>query len=442
MAQYLQDPSVFNLGCQFKLSGHIQREDSERCVLELGQRHEAFRTAFIADPDNFNEPTMAVLRKPKLHLERRERATQADVDAEMELLNHEYKLEQGEVIRMKLISIDDHTHHVLFGFHHIAMDGFSFNTLLSDINMLYDRAAMEPVRVQYSDFATRQRAQVLDGTLNNDYKFWEDMFSTQEEGGDVKRDFPEPFPLFKMARSSRQPLDDYDYQEVKLDLDTRTVRQIKAQCRRHKITTFHIFLSVLRVFLFQHLEVDDVVIGIADVNRVDADIEQTIGSMLNLLPLRFKKGDGDDGIPFKSISENVRNAVSEALAHSKLPFDALLEKLDIPRSTTHSPLFQAIMDYRPLQPGYRPTLFGGEVSGSATVGKNGYDLTLDVNEVDRNDIHVALRVQKYLYSQEATQVLFDSYMRLIKTFAADFNGPVSSAALWDPKATEAAMQLG
>jgi hybrid polyketide synthase/nonribosomal peptide synthetase ACE1 len=443
LAQYLQDPNVFNLGCQFKLSGRIQKEDSERCVFELGQRHEAFRTAFIGNPDNFNEPTMAVLRTTKLRLERREGATEADVEAEMkELLSHEYRLEQGEVIRMKLISVDDHTHHVLFGFHHIAMDGFSFNTLLSDINMLYDKAALDPVRVQYSDFATRQRAQVMDGTLDNDYKFWEDMYSTKDGNGDVKRDFPEPLPLFKIARSSRQPLDDYDYNEIKLDLDTRTVRQIKAQCRRHKITTFHFFLSVLRVFLFRHLEVDDLVIGIADANRVDADIEQTVGFMLNLLPLRFKKADSDDDMPFKSISENVRTTVYEALAHSRLPFDALLEKLNIPRSTTHSPLFQAFMDYRPFQPDYRPTLFGGEVSGTATVGKNGYDLTLDVNEVDRNDIRVALRLQKYLYSQESTQVLFDSYMRLVKTFAADSNSPVSSAALWNPKEAEAATQLG
>ena len=461
LAQYLQDPNVFNIGCQFKLSGKIQRDDSDRCVFELGQRHEVFRTAFIGDPENFNEPTMAVLRKTKLHLERREGATEADVDAEMEeLLNHEYRLEQGEVIRMKLVSINDHTHHVLFGFHHIAMDGFSFNTLLSDINMLYDRAAMEPVRVQYSDFATRQRAQVMDGTLDSDYKFWEDMYSTREgdglsgdrqsgtDAGDsptrghVRRDFPEPLPLFKMARSSRQPLDDYDYQEVKLDLDTRTVRQIKTQCRRNKITTFHFFLSVLRVFLFRHLEVDDLVIGIADANRVDSDVEQTVGFMLNLLPLRFRKADGDDDRPFHSISEDVRNTVYEALAHSRLPFDALLEKLNIPRSTTHSPLFQAFMDYRPFQPGYRPTLFGGEVSGAATVGKNGYDLTLDVNEVDRNDIRVALRLQKYLYSQESTQVLFDSYMRLVKTFAADSIGPASAAVLWDAKDADAATQLG
>ena len=443
LAQYLQDPNVFNLGCQFKLSGQIKRKDSERCVFELGQRHETFRTAFIGDPENFNEPTMAVLRTTKLRLEHREGATEADVEAEMqELLNHEYRLEQGEVIRMKLISINDNTHHVLFGFHHIAMDGFSFNTLLSDINMLYDKAAIEPVRVQYSDFATRQRAQVMDGSLDNDYKFWEDMYSIRGEGGDVKRDFPEPLPLFKLARSSRLPLDDYDYNEVKVDLDTRTVRQIKAQCRRHKITTFHFFFSVLRVFLFKHLSVDDLVIGIADANRLDADIEQTVGFMLNLLPLRFKKADGDDDKPFKTISEDVRTTVYEALAHSRLPFDALLEKLNIPRSTTHSPLFQAFMDYRPFQTGYQPTLFGGEVTGSATVGKNGYDLTLDVNEIDRNDIRVALRLQKYLYSQESTQTLFDSYMRLVKTFAADSTCPVSSAALWDPKEAEAASQLG
>ena len=442
LMQYLQDPTTFNLLCHVKCTGPVCYDDVDRCVIELGNRHEIFRTAFFADPERMNEPTMGVLKETPLRLERRRAVSAAEVDTEIdELLNYEFKLEQGETIRMKMVSLDDMTHHVLFGLHHIAMDGFSFNVLISEINMLYDRQPLGPVSMQFSDFAIRQRLQVTDGSLDGEFQFWKDMYSIKLPSGEVKPDFLEPLPLFSLAQSPRKSLDNYEFEESLLVLDTRTVRQIKAQCRRHKITTFHFFLGVLRTFLFRHLDVDDLVIGIADANRVDNALDSTMGFMLNLLPLRFKNENGDKISPFKDIAVDTRNAAYNALGHSKLPFDALLEKLDIPRSTTHSPLFQVWMDYRPFKPDYMPTMFGAEANGAPTVGRTGYDLTLDVNEMNGTDIRVSFRTQKYLYSAESTQMLFESYMRLVKTFAANFDMHVDSVPLWDQKDIGAAMTL-
>ncbi|KAL8900612.1 MAG: hypothetical protein Q9207_005617 [Kuettlingeria erythrocarpa] len=444
LMQYLQDPTTFNLLTHMKCTGPINYDDADRCVQELGNRHEVFRTAFFADPERMNEPTMGVLKETPLRLERRRATSTAEVEAEVdELLKYDFKLEQGETIRMKMISLNDITHHVLFGIHHIAMDGFSFNVLISEINMLYDRKPLGPVSMQFSDFASRQRLQVADGSLDGDLQFWKDVYSVKLPSGHVKPDFPEPIPLFAVAQSPRKSLDNYEYEESMLNLDRRTVRQIKAQCRRHKITTFHFFLAALRTFLFRHLDVDDLVIGIADANRTDHALDGTLGFMLNLLPLRFKNQGGlTSQSPFKDMAMDARNKAYSALSHSKLPFDALLEELDMPRSTTHSPLFQVWMDYRPVKSEYMPTVFGGEASGTPTVGRTGYDLTLDVSETNDIDICVSFRTQKYLYSADATQMLFDSYMRLVKTFAASFDAKVESAPLWDERDMEAAKTLG
>ncbi|KAE8150730.1 hypothetical protein BDV25DRAFT_139560 [Aspergillus avenaceus] len=443
LMQYLQDPTTFNLLCHIKCTGPIRYEDADRCVMELGNRHEAFRTAFFADPERMNEPTMGVLKETPLRLERRYGTSEADVDVEAEeLLNYEFKLEQGETTRLKMISLDDNTHHVLFGFHHIAMDGFSFNLLLAEINMLYDKEPMRPVQMQFSDFAESQRLQVENGSMDTELQFWKDMYSIKLPSGEVKPDFPEPLPLFSLARSSRQSLDNYEFEESRLVLDARTVRQIKSQCRRHKITTFHFFLGVLRTFLFRHLEVDDLAIGIADANRVDNALDTTMGFMLNLLALRFKNESQYRNAPFKDVALDARNMAYNALSNSKVPFDVLLETLDIPRSTTHSPLFQAWMDYRPFKPDYMPKMFGSEASGTPTVGRNGYDLTLDVNEVNGTEIRVSFRTQNYLYSAESTQMLFDSYMRLVTAFASSFDTSVDSVPLWNPRDIESAITLG
>lgn len=435
LIQYLRDPTTFNLLCHVIFTGDIRFEDADRCIKELGNRHEVFRTCFFADQDNMNEPTLGVMEESHLRLERRSANSKADVDAEgEELMKYEYKIEQGETIRMKMISLPDSTHHLLFGFHHIILDGFSFNLLLAELNPLYDGQQLEPVKTTFSDFSVRQRQQVTDGSLDKHFQFWKDVYT----------DFPEPLPLFSLARSSRRSLDLYDFHETSIVLDTRTHRQIKSQCRRYKITPFHFFLAVLRTFLGRHLGVDDLVIGVADANRVDSSLDETVGFMLNLLPLRFKDEPEASGKQnrFKDVAQKARDTVYEALAHSALPFDALLERLEVPRSGTHSPLFQAWMDYRPIKPGNRPTLFGSEANGTQTVGRNGYDLTLDITELDDSEPRISFRTQKYLYSDRANTLLFESYMKMVRAFAAKFETPVESVPLWNPRDIEAAKTLG
>ncbi|KAK8879233.1 hybrid NRPS/PKS enzyme [Apiospora arundinis] len=435
LIQYLRDPTTFNLLCHVIFTGDIRFDDADRCIKELGNRHEVFRTCFFADQDNLNEPTLGVMEESHLRLERRFADSKADVDAEgEELMKYEYKIEQGETIRMKMISLPDSTHHLLFGFHHIILDGFSFNLLLAELNPLYDGQQLQPVKTTFSEFSVRQRQQVTDGSLDKHFQFWKDVYV----------DFPEPLPLFSLARSSRRSLDLYDFHETSIVLDTRTNRQIKSQCRRFKITPFHFFLAVLRTFLGRHLGVDDLVIGVADANRVDSSLDETVGFMLNLLPLRFKNDSEASGKKntFKDVAQKARDTVYEALAHSALPFDALLERLEVPRSGTHSPLFQAWMDYRPIKPGNRPTLFGSEANGTQTVGRNGYDLTLDITELDDSEPRISFRTQKYLYSDRANTLLFESYMKMVRAFAAKFETPVDSVPLWNPRDIEAAKTLG
>ncbi|KAH9905503.1 hypothetical protein F4778DRAFT_803016 [Xylariomycetidae sp. FL2044] len=442
LRQYLRDHTTFNLLCQVKFTGDLRFDDAERTIAELGNRHEIFRTCFFADPEDMNQPTLGVMEKSHLRLERRAAVSEADVDAEGdELMKYDFKIEQGETIRMKMVSLPNSTHHLLFGFHHIILDGFSFNLILAELNPIYDHQALEPVKMPFSEFAIRQRKQVEDGHMDDHFQYWKDIFTARSPSGDTHADFPEPLPLFNLAQSTRKSLDVYEFHESALVLDARTNRQIKAHCRRHKITPFHFFLAVLRIFLGRHLDVDDLVIGIADANRVDSSVDSTVGFMLNLLPLRFR-GNGNKKENFNEVAQATRDTVYEALAHSALPFDALLERLAVPRSASHSPLFQVWMDYRPIKPGNRPTLFGSEANGTQTVGRNGYDLTLDITELDDSEPRISFRTQKYLYSSRATKMLFESYMRLVTAFAANISAPTDSTPLWNPADIESAKTLG
>ena len=430
LRQYLEDPTTFNLLCRTKLSGHLKVADLERAVSAVGQRHEAFRTAFFANAEQMNEPTQGVLASSRLHLEKKSIVAEADTIQECEsLMKHTFDLEQGESIRILLLSLNPTTHFLVFAFHHIAIDGFSFNLLLADLNKLYAGQSLPPVSCQFTDFAANQRKAVESGAMKGELEYWKNMFST----------FPDPLPLFPMAKvNSRLPLKRYDYQQIELVLDSKTASQVRDTCRRYKSTTFHFFLAVLKIFLFRFLDIEDVCVGMADANRTESNSTGTIGFLLNLLPLRFRANTKQN---FAEAIKEARDKAYSALAHSKLPFDVLLEELDIPRSSTHSPLFQVFMDYRQLAV-KSPKMLGAQADGVASTGRTAYDLTLDVNEVSGDEIKIAFRTQKYLYSQSSTEILFKSYIRLVKEFSSSLDVAPSKVQLFDSADTKAAINLG
>lgn len=197
LMRYLEDPTTFNLTCRLQFTGRIRENDAERAIAGLGQRHEAFRTAFFSDPSRLNEPTQGVLAEEDspLRLEKRRIKNEDEVEKETEeLMKYIFKLHRGESIRIKLLSLSDTKHYLIFGFHHIAIDGFSFNILLSEINKMYDGEVLPPVACQFSDFAERQRRAVEEGTMDGEMQFWRGEYP----------DFPEPLPLFPVAHGSKR----------------------------------------------------------------------------------------------------------------------------------------------------------------------------------------------------------------------------------------------
>lgn len=197
LMRYLEDPTTFNLTCRLQFTGRIREHDAERAIAGLGHRHEAFRTAFFSDPSRLNEPTQGVLAEEDspLRLEKKRIKNEDEVTKETdELMKYIFKLHRGESIRIKLLSLSDTKHYLIFGFHHIAIDGFSFNILLSEINKIYDGETLPPVTCQFSDFAERQRKAVEEGKMDGEMQFWRGVYP----------DFPEPLPLFPVAHGSKR----------------------------------------------------------------------------------------------------------------------------------------------------------------------------------------------------------------------------------------------
>lgn len=419
-SMWLKDRTRNNTGIIVRIRGPIRIHDLESGLVGIHERHEVFKTAFFEDPGNNNQPTMGIMASPKFRLERKTIQNEKEtVVALNSLLEHEYDLQGGNVSRVQLLTLSDDLHFLVFGGHHITVDGFSLNILLSEIDQLYAGQKLPPVSCHFSDFAVRQQREVQAGKMDQDFQYWSNIF----------RDLPEPLPLFPNAKEQfRSEIQTYDNEQVSVILDAGIASDILNLCRKLKTNGIHFYLAVLNIFLFRHLHIQDVCIGIIDSNRVtDSSLISTVGCLFNMLPLRFRSNLSQT---FSKSLVEVRGTVNSAIEHSRLPFSVLLEKLKVPQSQNFTPLFQVNLNYRQILP-QRNTTLDLEIDGTLVVGRSAFDLSVDIMETPGSGLTIHFRSQKALYSRDATKILLDSYVHMLKSFAANSSLDPSKATLWD-----------
>ncbi|GAA3184764.1 hypothetical protein GCM10020255_080790 [Rhodococcus baikonurensis] len=128
---------------------------------------------------------------------------------------------------------------------------------------------------------------------------------------------------------------------VPIVIDAATVEQLAALARRSGTTQFMVVHAILAVVLARLGATDDVVIGTPVAPRAtrtgfpDRDVRQ-FGTLRTPV---------DHRASFTDLLEGVRDRDLAAFAHSELPFEVLVDALDLDRSTTRHPLFQVMLSY-------------------------------------------------------------------------------------------------
>ncbi|PWY81896.1 putative hybrid NRPS/PKS enzyme [Aspergillus heteromorphus CBS 117.55] len=431
LSSYLEDKTTFNVTFSICLRGQLRVDGLAQAVATVGQRHESLRTRFFTDQNH--QPMQAILESSILRLEKRTVSGAQEVEKEFaRLKDHVYDLENGQTMRIILLSITPTIHQLLLGYHHINMDGVAFEIFFSDLQKAYDDALpADNGLLQYPDFAVRQRKQYTDGKWSTQLEYWRKEFAS----------IPPPLPLLPLSAStSRVPLTEYATHLASYRIPSELSAQVHDTCKRMKVTPFQFYLAVYRIMLSRFAEVDDICIGVSDANRTDSDVQQSLGCYLNLLPVRFSTS-----LATNSFSQAVRDTkarAQQAFANSVVPFDVLLNELNVPRASNHSPLFQVLLNYRQGVAERRRfcdcdcdwTHFDG--------GQTAYDLNLDIVDNAGGDALLRLSVQKEYYSALDCDIFLKSMVHLVTVFSHNPATRLNRPALHAADSVDDAISLG
>ncbi|XEU96090.1 hypothetical protein FSHL1_001375 [Fusarium sambucinum] len=424
LQQFLQDTTTYNVTMHYRISGPLRLKDLGEAFQQVIQRHETLRTAFFIDTET-DLPRQAVLKHSPFSLDVKHNTT---AKAEYEgMQKMTYDLEKGDVVRVVIVPNSDDEHDLIFGFHHIALDGFSAQIMVRDLAMAYSGQTLKPKELGYLDFAIAQKAAKLPTDIID---YWKAEFE----------DLPPTLPVFDFAETKmRIPLTDYTTRAYERTLPAEAGAKTKAAARDLGVTPFHIHLAALQVVLSDLASTNDVCIGITDANKNDAAFMDAVGFFVNLLPLRLQSRASQT---LAGLACDAKTKANHALARSQIPFDVLLDELKLPRSTMHSPLFQVVLNFKMGSTQKVPLADCQAQLVTFKDANNPYDLTFDIETYNDGSTSIVVKTQEYLYTQSELGFILDRYTDVLSLFASESSQTLGQVCKPSTSQIQKALSLG
>ncbi|NMY95333.1 non-ribosomal peptide synthetase [Pseudomonas proteolytica] len=330
--------SAYTIPGALRLRGELDEDALQASFAQLIQRHEALRTRFYERDgqgyqrvDAQREFAVQVIDLRDLPVvEREARAAQIREDE----ARTQFDLEQGPLLWVTLVRLDDEDHQLLVTMHHIIADGWSLNVLIDEFSRLYAAAsqgqplALPALAVQYADYGSWQRQWLAEGEGQRQLAYWQRQLGDEHPTLNLATDHP---------RSAQQRHSASRY-SVRLDADLGAA--IRQTAQAHQATPFVLLLAAFQSLLHRYSGQRDIRIGVPNANRGRHETQGLIGFFINTLVLR---AEVDARLPFSELLTATRLAATEAQAHQDLPFEQLLEAFPQAREQG---LFQVMFNHQ------------------------------------------------------------------------------------------------
>ncbi|KAG5815690.1 hypothetical protein H9Q74_003377 [Fusarium xylarioides] len=428
LSQFSKDDTSYNCVYVYKVTGNIQIPRLKRAVSTVANHHDSLRTCFFPRPGS-GEPVQGLLASARDFFKQVKDEDGHTLEHETKAWrNHAWQLSDGDVLRVILVNHGPEQHSLIIAYHHIAMDGVSMHLFLRDLNAVYLGHKLDSSLKQYMDISVEERKAIESGQMDDRVSYWSNLHSPPSD----------TLPLFPFARVKSRPIPKtYHNVESLIDIGNDLSEQIKRASQSLRITPFYFYLAALQTLFNRLLSIEDICIGVTDANRSKSSL-QTIGFFLNLLPLRFNV---QKDTKFSDLVTNTAQHYRAAQVNMGVPFDVILDKANVPRESTSTPLFQVAMNYR--QGNFSEIPLGG----SSLDFKDGfdaqspYDLAFSITPNNKTT-YVQVVAREDLYTGEGTDTLLSAYLALLRDASRDVSKSLETINLYDQTGIDKALSLG
>jgi hypothetical protein len=336
-----------------------------RSMTEIVRRHEIWRTTYAETngrlaqiihpaPESFPLAVSDLRNLPESERDR-EGVALATKDAEVP-----FDLEQGPLIRVRLITLRDNEHRISATAHQSVVDGVTvFDIFPNELTTLYESFASsetsrlaEP-KAQFADFACWQRKRLGD-VRENQLAYWQ-----RKLGGEL--------PVLQWPNGgARPPQQTYRGAMYAFTMPSELASSLKELGRREGGTLFMVVLAGFFALLHRYTGQDDIIIGtLSPCGRKQSAFQRCMGYFLNPVALRANLS-GSPSV--RSLLAQMREVTLGAISNDDVPISMIAERLQIKPDASRHTFFTVALSLAPdvasLPPGWSMTYMDVESGGA------------------------------------------------------------------------------
>ncbi|WP_223305976.1 non-ribosomal peptide synthetase [Massilia sp. NR 4-1] len=377
MAQMDGAGSAYHIPLGLWLDGELNEAALRAALDAIVARHEALRARFVQEGEQVlqrfaDSGCGFALLDMDLSARPADEAKEEALRLAAEEAAVPFDLENGPLLRGRLLRLAPRRHLLLITQHHIVSDGWSKGIFMRELSALYQAFAagganpLAPLALQYADYAVWQRSQGNSSELASQAAYWQATLAGAPTLLEMPADRPRP---------ARQ---DYAGAFLPYRLTPELTARLQALSESLGVSLFTVILASWALLLGRLAVQNEVVIGTPSANRGQGGTEKLIGFFANTLALRLDLG-GEPSVA--ELLQRVRQQVQAAQEHQDLPFDQVVDLLRPERSLAYSPLFQAMLVWQSAGEDGMPELPGIEVAAQRSAQRTAkFDLTLAMGE--------------------------------------------------------------
>jgi amino acid adenylation domain-containing protein len=319
-----------------RLRGDLDADALDAALQDVAARHESLRTVFAGGADG--GPVQRIRDGARVPFRRVTGHVGVVVAAE---LARPFDLAEEIPLRAVLVEAGAGEHVLVLLLHHITTDEWSDRPFLDDLATAYaarragEEPAFVPLAVQYADYAL-WHAELLGAADDPESRAARqlDFWARALDGA--------PDEVALPTDRSRPARPTFAGGTIDVPLDAGTVAGLRAVARDAGASTLMVLHAAVATLLHRLGAGDDIPLGAPVTGRTDERLDDLVGFFVNTVVLRT---DLSGAPTFTELVARVRHADLAAFAHSDVPFEAVVERLNPPRALARNPLFQVMIGH-------------------------------------------------------------------------------------------------
>lgn len=381
----------------FDIKGELNVAVFTKSVQLLVNSHEALRMNYFLSEQKLPQLSISEYRKQEViycdlsDLTEEEKMRRVR-EAAQECRSRDRDLSQGDIMDMHLFYMGKNRYKILWGCHHIAIDGWCMSLILKELFEIYDKAL-------------NGRDQIVDEAPYSEYLSWLEMRDNEtakKYWENYLKDVPDAYRFpHKAVEGERTG----DRDVMRLTLDKNQMEKIKSIAADVHITAGALIQGIWGMLICKYSGQSEAVWGSVTSGRSVPiqDVEKMIGLFINTMPIILRLDDE------RSLPEQI-NKLGVDLFQAEFNSSVQLSEI----SGSREEIFNHIFAFENLE--FADMIEGVsfnnlELGNANFMDRTNYDLTVKAQPADK--LFMDFEYNPFVYCKETIEGLLKAYENLV-----------------------------